>query len=323
MKEVRINENEHNQRMDKFLKKFFPKASSGFIYKMLRKKRIKLNNSKAQPKDILNKGDVLQLYLSKETINKFQEDKKVEDISVTFEIVYEDENIVLINKPKGLLSHAATENSTNTVVKQLISYLHKRGVYDPKKEKTFVPSICNRLDRNTSGIIIGGKNHISLQVINNSIKNNGIRKLYKCIVRGKINEDRYLNGYIIKDLEDNIVKVSNKELSNSKRIQTIINPIKTNNDFTLLEIELITGRTHQIRAHLASIEHPIIGDIKYGCKETNEFFKKKYGLKSQFLHAYEIGFKNVEKPLNYLNGQIFSAPMTQQLQNIEDDLFGE
>lgn len=321
MKEIIIEENEHNQRMDKFLKKYLPKASSGYIYKMLRKKRIKLNNKKAQPKDNLQKGDKLQLFLSTDTITGFREEKRIKTIPITFDVIYEDDNILLINKPKGLLSHASNNNSDNTVVKQLLSYLYQEGKYHPQKEKTFVPSICNRLDRNTSGIIICGKTFTSLQVMNQGIKKRKIKKLYKCIVKGKISNINNLEGYIVKNSDNNRVRISKDRIDDSKKIHTKIRPLKANQDYTLLEIDLITGRTHQIRAHLASIGYPIIGDEKYGDRKTNEYFKEKHKLKSQFLHAHKIVFEGLSEPLEYINGKEFSAKMESKLRRIEDKLF--
>ncbi len=321
MKEIKITVNEHNQRMDKFLKKFLPKASSGFIYKMLRKKRIKLNHSKANPNDIINEGDKVQFYISEDTLKKFQNEKTIDNIPVTFGIIYEDSNILLINKPKGLLSHSASFKDNDTVVKQLISYLYKKGEYIPSEEKTFIPSICNRLDRNTSGIIIGGKNHITLQVMNEIIKSNKIKKVYRCIVKGTLNKQIELKDYLIKDTKNNKVSISNKSTLNSKEIHTIIRPIKSNEGFTLLEVELITGRTHQIRLHLSATGYPIIGDQKYGERKTNDYFKDTFKLTSQFLHGYKIKFFEVNSPLQYLSNKQFEAQMNEKLTKIQKNLF--
>ncbi len=321
LQEITINKNEHNQRMDKFIKKYLPKASAGFIYKMLRKKRIKLNNNRANPENILKEGDKIQLYLSTETLCKFQEDKRIHNVSVNFDIVYEDSNILLVNKPKNVLSHPSKQKDENTVVNQIVSYLYDKGEYKPNDEKTFIPSICNRLDRNTSGIIIAGKNYASLQVINEAIRKGELKKIYKCIVKGKIEESRMLRGYLVKNPKNNAVKITNKEQKDSKPIHTYMKPIKYSEEYTLLEIDLITGRTHQIRAHLAHIGHPIIGDIKYGDKKINNLFRTKYQLNSQFLHAYKIIFNSLKEPLEYLNNKEFVAEMNKKLQKIVRDLF--
>ncbi|WP_425449758.1 RluA family pseudouridine synthase [Dethiothermospora halolimnae] len=322
MNEITINTNEKNQRIDRFLKKYMPEASKGFIYKMLRKKRIKLNNKRAKPNINLKEGDKIQFYMSTETINKFKEYKKVEDVVIRFKVTYEDENIIIINKPKGLLSHSAGNNE-NTVVKQLISYLHKRGEYDPEKEKTFIPAICNRLDKNTSGIIIGAKNNLALQSINESIRNGNIDKYYKCIVKGKVATDKELKGYLIKEPKTNKVDILGHEIKGSKKIHTKIKILNENKNFTMLEIELLTGRTHQIRAHLASIGHPIIGDLKYGDKKVNKYFLGKYKLENQFLHAYKIVLNGLDGKLDYLNNKKIVAPMDTKANIIKEELFGK
>lgn len=322
MKEVIISKNESNQRLDRFLKKYMPKASKGFIYKMLRKKRIKLNGKKANPNDVIKEGDVLSLYLSEDTINKFKEEIKVKNNRVDIDIVYEDENIILINKPKGLLSHSDRVDSKNDVVNMLISYLYSKGEYNPNEEKTFAPSICNRLDRNTSGIIIGAKNFTALQLINKAIREKKIKKYYKCIVKGKIEKDFNIKGYMLKDAKKNKANIFQNYVNGAKMIETGIKVLKSNDKYSLLEINLITGRTHQIRAHLSYLGHPIIGDIKYGDITTNRFFKEEYNLDSQFLHSYKIEFNGLDEYLSYLNGKSFTAKLDELYKKIIKELFG-
>lgn len=323
VKEILIDRNEHNQRIDRFLKKYLPDASLSFIYKMLRKKNIKLNGSKAKPEDIIKENDTIQLYLSDETINKFmarpKEIIKAKDIN----IIYEDDNIVLINKPKGILSHGTGKNYENNVVDSLISYLYEKKEYNPRLEKTFTPSICNRLDRNTSGIIIGAKNFTALQLINEAIRDGQIKRYYKCIVKGNIEKGKELKGFLTKDEEKNEVQITQRMVEGSKEIHTIVNPIITNGQYSLIEIDLITGRTHQIRAHLSSIGHPIVGDIKYGSKQINEKFKREFNLRSQFLYAYKVEFKGLKDSLEYLNGKGFVVQGDEELINIEKNLFNK
>ena len=321
MKQIKIEENEHDQRIDRFLKKYFSNATKSFIYKMLRKKRIKLNGKRANPEDIVYEGDEIQLYLSDETIEKFISSEKEIKKSNNLDVIYEDKNIAIINKPKGILSHSSSDEDEINVADEFVSYLYDKEEYIPQVGSTFAPSICNRLDRNTSGIIIGAKNYNTLKAINYSLKNRTISKYYKCIVKGKVKNDQKLEGFLVKDEETNKVSVSIDELEDSKQIETQVKVLHTNDEYSLLEINLITGRTHQIRAHLSSIGHPVIGDMKYGEHKVNDFFKKRYGLNSQYLHAYKIIFDKVESELEYLNGKQFISEVSEAMKALERDLF--
>ena len=321
MKELIIDKNESEQRLDRFLKKYLSKAPKNFIYKMIRKKNIKVNSKRASPDTIIIEGDTIQIYLADETIEKFKEKDELVKSSLIPKIIYEDDNIILINKPVGILSHSANKDYGNNVVDSMIHYLHVKGEYNPRIEKTFTPSICNRLDRNTSGIIIGAKNDGALKMINASIKKGNVNINYKTVVKGKLRKDGTIEGYLLKDEELNKVKVLNEKKDDSKKIITRINSLAVSREYSLLEIELITGRTHQIRAHLASIGYPVIGDIKYGNRKTNKYFKEKYGLDSQFLHGYKIVFNGLDKPLDYLNGQKFIGKLNEKFERIEEELF--
>ena len=321
MKELIIDKNDSGQRLDRFLKKYLSKAPNSFIYKMIRKKNIKLNNKKASPETTIIEGDTIQLYLADETIEKFREQIKVEKSHTSLNIIYEDKNIIIINKPVGVLSHSANKDYGNNIVDSMIHYLCQKGEYNPRIEKTFTPAICNRLDRNTSGIIIGAKNYPSLKVINEAIKQRNINKYYKTIVEGVIKKDMIVEGFLSKDGELNKVEITDRERDDSKRIFTGIKVLAISNQYSLLEIELITGRTHQIRAHLASLGHPVIGDVKYGNKNTNKYFKEKYNLQSQFLHGHRIAFTEIDKSLEYLKGKEFIAKAGGKFIQIEKELF--
>lgn len=322
MREICIGKNEENQRIDKFLRKYMSKAALSFIYKMIRKKNIKVNQKKVSSDYILKQGDNIQLYLSEDTIKGFIEKKDIKDVQRSFGIVYEDENILLVEKPQGLLVHEDINESKNTLVNQAIKYLYDKSEYDPKFEKTFVPASVNRLDRNTSGIVIIGKNNQSLQNLNEMIrKKDYVRKYYLTIVKGAIKDRKELKGYLLKDKLSNKVKIVEKEGTNTKEIHTIYKPIHTYRDYSLLEVEIITGRTHQIRAHLASIGHPLIGDSKYGNLDVNKYFRDKFKLKYQFLHAYKIYFDKALGNLKYLEGKSFYSSLPKELEKIKIALF--
>lgn len=321
MREIIINVNESDQRLDRFLKKYLANASTGFIYKMIRKKNIKLNEQRAKPESMIYEGDKVQLYLAEETIEKFEAEEEEIKTNLNLDIIYEDDNIVLINKELGMLSHGRGGEFEENVVDSLISYLIRKGDYVPRIEKTFTPSICNRLDRNTSGLIIGAKNYQSLKSINEALKSLTIRRFYKTIVKGEMKKESKEKAYLVKDEERNKVKISSKDLDGSKEIITRVKPLDVKEGFSLLEVELITGRTHQIRGHLSSLGYPLIGDRKYGDFSINKDFKDKYGIENQILHSYKVEFNGLENGMEYLNGKSFEAPSNTMFNKIEKDLF--
>jgi len=323
LRELRIEKNESQQRLDRFLKKYLADATQGFIYKMIRKKNIKVNDERAKPDMMLEEGDLVQLYLAEETIEKFKGERQHKRSRIDLDIVYEDENIVLMNKPVGLISHGTGEEFQDNVVDALVGYLIDNGDYVPRLEKTFTPSICNRLDRNTSGIIIGAKNYQSLQLVNQAIKEGHVGKYYMTIVKGRVDKDFEHKAFLTKDEERNRVEISDDDSEGGKEIWTRFKVLKREGDYTLLEVELITGRTHQIRSHLASLGYPVIGDRKYGNRRINEDFKSKYGLTDQWLHGYRLVLQGMEEPLDYLNTREFTAPAGGLFARIEKDLFGQ
>ncbi len=320
MRELKIDKNEHDQRIDRFLSKYLNKANNTFIFKMLRKKNIKLNGKKAEPSTKIYEGDIIEIFLSEETINKFREIEEIKSDLIP-NIIYEDDNIILLNKEVGILSHAANQEYGNNVVDSLVAYLIAKGDYNPRTEKSFVPGIANRLDRNTSGIMIGGKSYLGLRSINDGIRDKKVHRYYRTIVEGKLEIDDVLKGYLVKDEELNKVKITKSEKDNSKEVITKFKTIKSNDKFSIIEIELITGRTHQIRAHLSHIGHPVIGNLKYGSKDINSYFKDRYNLNSQLLHSYKIKFDDLDSPLEYLVDREFIAESSNLFKEIEEDLF--
>lgn len=322
MKEIRITKNEENQRLDKFLLKYMNKASKGFLYKMLRKKRIKLNGGRAEGNELLQAGDTLQLYLAEETIQSFMEEKTVAAAKRHFGIVYEDDDILVVSKPAGLLTHPEKSSDKDTLIDQILYYLYQKGQYVPEADSSFTPALCNRLDRNTSGLVIAGKTLKGVQAVNEIIRSHKLNKYYLTLVAGKVREAGEITAYLTKDEEKNQVRISKREGSGAKTM-TKYRPIAHAKGYTLLEIHLITGKTHQIRAHMQSIGHPVVGDRKYGSEHSNEKFRKEYGLSNQFLHALRVEWKEKEGPLGYLCGKEMTAPLPKVLQDICDGLFGK
>ena len=319
MKEIRITEQQQNQRLDKFLLKYFNKAPKSFIYKMLRKKRIKYNGKKGEGNEILQKGDCLQLYISHETMESFMEQKVIYKAERHFTIVYEDDDLLVVSKPAGLLVHSQKSSDKETLIDQVLYYMYQKGQYVPSKDSTFTPAVCNRLDRNTSGIVIIGKNLKAVQAVNEAIANRKINKYYIALVKGKIEVSGEFVSYLKKDEEKNQVTLYENNIQGSKKIVTKYQPIATTENMTLLQIDLVTGRSHQIRAQMQKAGHCIAGDRKYGDEQWNRQFAKK--LTNQFLHAYRMVWQQEEGALAYLMGKEWTAPLPENLQNIYDVYF--
>jgi len=299
MKEIKITKNEEGQRLDRFLKKYLNKANQSFIHKMIRKKNIKVNGSKAGPDIVLKTDDTVQLYLSDETIDKFRDKKTLQKTDIHFDIVYEDDNILVVNKPIGLSTQPDKTGKKN-LVDEIKVYL------DAKEENisfTFKPAVCNRLDKNTSGLVIAAKNYDALKQTNKAIRERKIRKYYMAKVHGIIKDDLELKDYLIKKDNKNMVKIINEYRENSKSVITYAHPLKREGKYTWLEVEIETGRAHQIRAHLASIGHPIAGDKKYGKKDNEKY---------QVLHAYKLLLDGFEGNLSYLNGMEIVSDISER-----------
>lgn len=309
MQEIIVTANEAGQRFDKLLVKYLNEAPKSFLYKMLRKKNIVLNGKKATGNEKLSVGDSIKLFLADETIAKFSK-TEIQRTKQTLDILYEDDNILLINKPAGMLSQKAEAND-ESLVEHIISYLLDSAQLSEEDIRKFRPSICNRLDRNTSGLVVAGKSLIGLQKMGELFKVRSLKKFYRCLVVGEIKEKQSIKGYLIKDEATNKVTVSEQETRDSLPIETEYEPIAANGKYTLLEVHLITGRTHQIRAHLASIGHPIVGDYKYGNRNVNDKFKKRDALESQLLHAYRLEFPKMEDTFENISEKQFTAPLPE------------
>lgn len=314
MQEIKVTANEAGQRLDKLLAKYLNEAPKSFLYKMLRKKNIVLNGKKATGNEKLVCGDSVKLFLADETIAKFSH-TVIQKTKGTLDILYEDSDVLVINKPVGMLSQKA-EAKDRSVVEYLITYLLESGQLTEKNLRSFKPSICNRLDRNTSGLLVCGKSLKGLQRMGEIFRERSMKKFYRCIVAGEVKEAVHIQGYLVKDEKTNRVSISRTEVPGSQPIETEYRPIERLRRSTLLEVHLITGRTHQIRAHLASEGHPILGDYKYGTEAINRYYKERYQLSSQLLHAYRLEMPDKIEGLEQLAGKIFLAPLPKKFEQI-------
>lgn len=318
MRQIEIRENEAGQRFDKFLHKYMPLAPSSFFYKMLRKKNITLNGKRAEGKEILVKGDQVTFFLSEETISGFQsgdistaEYQKAYGKLKRITVVYEDPGILILNKPSNVLSQKAKETDVSAN-EWLIGYLLATGQITPEQLATFKPSVCNRLDRNTQGLLIGSKSLAASQAMTELIRLRKVRKFYRLFVKGRIDKEELLEGYLIKEEEMNRVRLVTEACEDASYVKTRYYPLMHFADRTLVEVELITGKTHQIRIHMASIGHPILGDFKYGDRVWNEKYKSEYEIESQLLYACRLEFGNLEGPLLQLSNKTITAPVPKE-----------
>lgn len=308
MQQFIIGENEAGQRFDKYLAKLMKEAPKSFFYKMMRKKNITLNGRKATGNEKLILGDVVKLFISDETFGKFAGNTQVAKAVCKLDIIYEDEDILLINKPAGMLSQPS-ETKEDSLVEYVIGYLLERGEITEESLKTFKPAVCNRLDRNTSGIVAAGKSLAGLQELSKLFHDRTVHKDYLCLADGVIKNEKYVKGYLHKDEKCNKVVVYDSEKKDAVPIETYYQPWGDNGNMTLLCVRLITGRTHQIRAHLAGIGHPLAGDGKYGREAFNKSFREKYSLRHQLLHAYRLEFPEMSGKLKKLSGRSFTASL--------------
>ena len=324
MKEFQIRDNEAGQRFDKYLSKLLRNAPKSFFYKMLRKKNITLNGKKATGNEKLEAGDQVKSFLSDETFDKFSQQDKAARAVTTLDVLYEDADVLLINKPAGMLSQP-DDTKEPSMVEYVIGYLLEKGELTEEDLWTFRPSVCNRLDKNTSGIIAAGKSLVGLQELSELFHDRTVHKEYLCIVKGVLHEKKHIKGYLYKDTKQNKVAIYKQKQKEAQPIETVYEPLDDNGEVTLLKVGLITGRTHQIRAHLASEGHPLAGDTKYGQDAFNRRYREKYQLKHQLLHAFRLSFPDgMEGRLSDLSGKCFRAPLPAQFERIiKEEKLGE
>ncbi len=347
MRCVSVGEKEAGQRLDKFLGKYLNLAGKNFLYKMMRKKNITLNGRKCDGSERLEAGDQIRLFLADETIEKFSQTKVQKVDKKLLDVVYEDKHILLVNKPAGMLSQKARDTDVS-LVEYLIDYLLDSGQITREGLQIFRPSVCNRLDRNTSGLVAAGKSLAGLQGLSAVLRDRSLHKYYLCAVRGRVLEQKRIEGLLIKDERTNQVTILPERADQEKRpaafsqnqgrrppsisgdkgradgqngskICTEYEPLDYRDGYTLLKVTLITGKTHQIRAHLACVGYPIAGDYKYGDREVNEEVRKKYNVTSQMLHSFRMVFPEMPEPLAYLSGKSFEAPLPGEFER----MFGE
>lgn len=311
MQILKINKNDAGQRLDKFLTKAVKGLPASLMYKYIRTKKIKVNRKRCEQKQILLEGDEIQLFIRDEFFGSPEKDEgALSRITPKLDVVYEDDNIILCNKRPGVLVHEDDSAKENTLIMHIKAYLFQKGEYDPEEEQSFSPALCNRIDRNTGGIVIAAKNAEALRVMNEKIKNDEIRKFYLCAVHGKPKRNAdTLTGYLKKNSADNLVTISDKPKEGYKNIITKYKVIAERRDSALCEIELVTGRTHQIRAHMAHIGHPLLGDGKYGVNRDD----RARGYKYQALYSYRLifDFGKDNGYLGYLSGKQVNLDPTE------------
>ncbi len=305
MQIITVKRNDAGQRLDKFLSKAVKGLPLSLMYKYIRTKKIKVNRARTQQNYMLCEGDEIQLFIREEFFASPERDMgALSRIRPKLDIVYEDEQIMLLNKRPGVLVHEDTAAAENTLIMHIKAYLAQKGEYDPDEEQSFAPALCNRIDRNTGGIVIAAKTAEALREMNERIRNDELRKCYLCAAHGILpRKSATLTAYLRKNSANNMVEISDTKRQGFKEIITKYRVLEEKNDTSLLEVELVTGRTHQIRAHLAYIGHPLLGDGKYGVNRAD----RQKGYKFQALYAFRLRFKETEREgaLKYLEGKQF------------------
>lgn len=307
IKAFEITKNDSGQRLDKYITKSLPTLPLSLMYKFIREKRIKVNGKRAVQNTRLEEGDLVEFYI-KDEFFVTDSDLSFTKLNPKLNIIYEDENILLVDKKPGVIVHSDEKEKTGTLIDKVKAYLYHKGEYNPIEERSFTPALCNRIDRNTGGIVICAKNAQALRCVNDLIKNNETTKKYLALVHGTFNnKNGHIKNYLLKDSSQNIVKVFEKPTPNALSAESFYNVIRSDvkRNISLVEVTLVTGRTHQIRAQFAHMGHPLVGDGKYGVNRDD----KKIGYKFQALYSYKLSFSpsNESDLLYYLKGREFKV----------------
>lgn len=306
MRTLTVRDNDSGQRLDKFLTKTLKTLPLSLMYKQIRLKKIKVNRKRTEPKYILQTGDTVELFIAEEFFEKNTVEEAFTKLKPVLDVVYEDKNILLVDKRPGLIVHSDSKEDTKTLINHIKAYLYQKGEYDPNLENSFAPALCNRIDRNTGGIVIAAKNAETLRIMNQKIKDREITKKYLLAVHGRMNPPKgVFKNYILKDENTNTVKVYDNRIRGSKTAETKYRVIEEKNGLSLVEAELLTGRTHQIRAQFSYVGHPLLGDGKYGINKDD----RRSGYKCQALYSYRLGFDFTTDSgaLAYLKGKVFEV----------------
>ncbi|MGM9652723.1 MAG: pseudouridine synthase [Eubacteriales bacterium] len=314
MRSFTINQNDGGQRLDKFVTKTVRGLPASLMYKYIRTKRIKVNGKRTEPRQMLAAGDLVEMYIPDEFFTEQTAEAEFTRAHAAPQILYEDDNILLCDKRPGLLTHPGDRDEAGsdeasereTLIFQIQAYLYRKGEYDPQKENSFSPALCNRIDRNTGGIVIAAKNADALRAMNAQLRLGNVHKTYLCAVHGKMpQKEELLHGYLTKNTKTKTVTVQKSPARGAKEIATGYRVLAyaSEHDLSLLEVRLLTGRTHQIRAHLASVGHPLLGEGKYGVNRSD----RALGFRFQALYSYRVAFTIPEGTLSYLDGRTFAA----------------
>ncbi|MBQ2455208.1 MAG: RluA family pseudouridine synthase [Firmicutes bacterium] len=332
MREIVIEHNDSGQRLDRFLRKYLPKAPLSLVYKLVRKD-VKVNGKRAKEDTFLNEGDVLTLYMPDEDIEGYVEKKRPRSAKRQFKVLLENDDLIIVSKPFGLLVHGDKTEKKDTLANQVTDYLIETGAYVPRLEKTFVPSPVHRLDRNTTGLVVFGKNAQALRVLSAMMREAPadekdvkesicLRKYYITVLCGELDRSLTLKNRLVKDEKKNRGIVKPLSYDGGKYIETVARPLYTGGGYTLAEIELVTGRSHQIRAHMSWAGFPLLGDTKYGGR-AYMLPGASQSVTTQLLHAARIEFTGAPEPLDYLNGTSVTCPLPPGWQTVERELFGK